>query len=305
MRDACKICGSRDLRLHAHTAGCRTCGALLYYPYPTSDELPHLDAATRGQAWNDWNAWYYAAASRNHSNFTRMLRFATERWPGEFSGDVLDYGGGGGQFALVVASHFPNVTTWITDIDETSVLEQWQPYNRIIPFATFPEDATRFDAIFLNDVWEHVSSPREVLQLLVPKLRPDGVIFIDTPRTFWLYPLLRIASPRLYTKLCRGTVSRSHLQLWTRRAFETVVRQSGLWVERYQECSEFTMPADYYMDSMGIGNPLLRTLGRMFYSSARVLARNKIMAVLRPAASARTGHGGPAPAAREILARAF
>lgn len=290
-KDSCKICGSRDLRLHAHTARCRACGVLLYYPYPTPDELPHLDPVNRGQVWNDWLAWYYAAAARNHNNFTHMLRVATEGWPTESAGEVLDYGGGGGQFAVVVASHFPNVTTWITDIDTTAVLERWRPYNRIIPFAAFPEDATRFDAIFLNDVYEHVASPREVLQLLASKLRPGGVIFIDTPRTFWLYPLLRMVSPRLYTKLCRGTVSRSHLQLWTRRAFETVVRQSGLRVERYQECTEFTMPADYYLKGMGISNPLLRTLGRVFYASAGALARNKIMAVLRPAAFARDGHG--------------
>lgn len=283
--DACKICGSRDLSIHAHTARCRACGALLYYPYPTQDDLPHLDAVNRGKAWNDWTEWYYAAAPRNHTNFTEMLRFATPGWPTSFTGDFLDYGGGGGQFAVVVASHFPNVTTWLTDIDPTSVLEQWRPYNRVIPFDSFPEDTTRFDAIFLNDVYEHVSSPREVLELLVPKLKPNGVIFIDTPRTFWLYPLLRTVNPRLYTKLCRGTVSRSHLQIWTRRAFETVVSQTGLRVDRYHECSEFTMPPEFYLKNMGITNPLVRAVGRTFYRSARVLARNKIMAVLRPASA--------------------
>ncbi|HEX6372049.1 MAG TPA: class I SAM-dependent methyltransferase [Longimicrobium sp.] len=296
--DACKLCGSRDLRRHAHTAGCRACGALLYFPYPAQDQLPHLDV-TRGKAWTDWNEWYYAAASRNHSNFTQMLRFATEGWPADFRGDVLDYGGGGGQFALVVASHFPNVTTWITDIDQAALLEQWRPYNHVLPFDAFPRDSTRFDAIFLNDVYEHVDSPQEVLRVLAPKLKPRGLIFIDTPRTFWLYPLLRTASPALYTRLCRGTVTRSHLQLWTRRAFDTVAEECGLRVERYRECSEFTMPAEYYLNNMGITSRWVRLVGRMFHAYAGVLARNKIMAVLRPA---RAVHPPRGEAAQDVRA---
>lgn len=282
---ACKLCGCDRLVRFGHTARCRGCGAMLYYPYPTPNLLPHNNFKD-GRPWDGYEAWYYAAASRNHTNFTNQLRFAAEGWATDFAGDVLDYGGGGGQFALVVSSHFPNVTTWFTDINQNALLRQWRPFNRPIPFSEFPRDPTKFDAIFLNDVYEHVESPHEVMRLLATKLKPGGRVFVDTPKVFWLYPLLRIANRRLYARLCRGTISRSHLQIWTRRAFETVTRAGGLRIERYRECSELTMPATYYLDLMGIRQPLLRLLGRVFHRSVHVLARNKIMAVLRPIAPA-------------------
>jgi hypothetical protein len=50
----------------------------------------------------------------------------------------------------------------------------------------------------------------------------------------------------------------------------------------YREISEFTMPADYYLNNMGIENGLVRLVGTMFYSHAKRLAKNKILALVSP-----------------------
>jgi hypothetical protein len=42
------------------------------------------------------------------------------------------------------------------------------------------------------------------------------------------------------------------------------------------------MPAEYYLDNMGIRDHALRLLGRLFYRFAKYLASNKIFAVLQP-----------------------
>jgi len=47
--------------------------------------------------------------------------------------DILDYGGGGGQFALVCKSLFPESNIYITDISDESLLEEWSSVNTQIP----------------------------------------------------------------------------------------------------------------------------------------------------------------------------
>ena len=132
----------------------------------------------------------------------------------------------------------------------------------------------------MNDVFEHVSDPLFVLKQLAGKLRVGGKVFIDTPKQFWIYPFTKLFSRAIYTKVLRGTVSIAHLQIWSKKSFEMVVRESGLVISKYEETSEYTMPADFYMKNMGITNPILRLAGRVFYGNAKWLAKNKILCVL-------------------------
>jgi 2-polyprenyl-3-methyl-5-hydroxy-6-metoxy-1,4-benzoquinol methylase len=252
---------------------------LLYWPYPTSDDnLPEGSDAPGPSA--DVLAWYSKSSFYNHTNFTNMLRFTMgESFKGRHI-DVLDYGGGGGQFALVCKSHYPEATVHITDIDDHALLDEWKPLNVHIPFHDFRDDRRTFDVIFVNDVFEHVREPLFVLNQLSGKLKPRGRIFIDTPRQFWIYPATRLLSTTLYAKVLRGTVSRAHLQIWSRPAFELVVQAAGLSIHKYAEVSEFTMPGEFYFDNMGVTNRLMRRVGRLFYRSGRYVAKNKIMCVL-------------------------
>lgn len=275
----CKICGDSDVTVFAHTAKCRSCGVLLYWPYPKIDSTLVLERGgntVREQALE----WYSQSSFFNHLNFTNMLRFAMDESFKKKKLDILDYGGGGGQFALICRSHFPEATVHITDISDDSLLEEWKSFNTQIPFSDFAHHQTKFDVIFLNDVFEHVSDPLFVLKQLSAKLNPSGRIFIDTPKQFWIYPVTKLLSKALYTKALKGTVSTAHLQIWSKRAFEFVVKECGLTVSKYAETSEYTMPADYYMKNMGINNPLLTLMGRIFYKHAKRLAKNKIMCVL-------------------------
>lgn len=277
---SCKICGSTDLKIFAHTARCGTCHVLLFFPYPPDDQK--LIESGSGKCWHNSSTlnWYLRSAFYNHDNFTHMIRFATDASYQGRNIDVLDFGGGGGQFALVFKSHFPRATVHITDISDDSLLNEWKPLNNQIKHRDFDASPQQFDLIFLNDVFEHVSHPVEVLRQLNRKLKPGGKIFIDTPKQFWIYPVARLFSGSLYRKILKGTVSEAHLQIWSKKSFLFTVAQSGLHIDKYQECSEFTMPADHYMKNMGISNPVLLFLGRWFYRLARFIAKNKIMCVV-------------------------
>lgn len=277
MSERCKICDSADLVILNHTAKCRACGVLFYYPYPEDRAL--LDIAEKKTA--DYVlAWYSKTSFYNHDNFTEMLRFTVDESFKRRSLDVLDYGGGGGQFAMVFKSHFPESTVYITDINDSSLLATWGPIQRHIPFADFDGDETKFDVIFLNDVFEHVGDPLSVLKQLAQKLKDGGRIFIDTPKQFWIYPVTKAISKSLFLKVLKGTVSKAHLQIWTKKSFRLVVEKSGCSIDKYEEISEYTMPAEYYLRNMGISNPIAKAFGSLFYRNASWLAKNKIVCVL-------------------------
>ena len=277
----CKICRCSDLVVHAHTAKRKECGTLFFWPYP------ELDWDKSNPEWETWRGervlrWYSESSVYNHKNFTNMVLFAMGESHKGREIKVLDYGAGGGQFALVCKSLFPQAVVFTTDLSDESLLEEWKPLSKQIAFRSFARDPTTFDVIFLNDVLEHLSKPIDVLRQLKGKLARNGLIFVDTPKQFWLYPFTRHLSKTIYTKLLWATVHESHLQLWTRRSFMQVLDRSGFRTKKYLETSEFTMPPEYYLDNMGINQPALRFFGRMFYRSARRLANNKIFAVLEP-----------------------
>ncbi len=280
--DKCKICGSKSLTIFAHTARCNECEVLLYYPYPRDDGESLIDS--EGKEWLRKRilSWYTRSSYYNHTNFTNMLRFCIDESHKWKNLRILDYGGGGGQFSLICKSHFPECQVFITDINDESLLNEWKCYNNQILFKDFDNDNTKFDFIFLNDVFEHVSDSVFVLNQLSRELRDGGKICIDTPKQFWIYPVSKLISKSLYTKVLKGTVCIEHLQIWSKKSFELVVRKCGLEISKYVEMSEYTMPATFYMSNMEIRNPLLRLAGIIFYNNAKWLAKNKIICVLSP-----------------------
>ena len=253
----------------------------MFYPYPKNDA--ELVSDGEGKKWEREGVlqWYSEAAFYNHTNFTNMLRFTMDKsLTRQTQLNILDYGGGGGQFALVCKSHFPQSKVYITDISDEALLDEWKPLNTQIKFTEFDGDQTKFDIIFMNDVFEHVSDPLAVLKQLSGKLRDNGKIFIDTPKQFFIYPVSKIFSKSLYTKILQGTVTTSHLQIWSKKSFDMVIEESGLKIVKYDEATEYTMPADFYLKNMNISNPLIKLAGRLFYANAKLLAKNKIIAVL-------------------------
>lgn len=193
---------------------------------------------------------------------------------------ILDYGGGGGQFALIAKSLCPRAEISIVDMDNNNLLDQFRPLNKQIKFEDFEKSDESFDIIFMNDVFEHVTDPVGVLSQLRSKLNPGGRIFIDTPCQFWLYPVTKLFSKKIHTQLLKGTVDFDHQQIWTQKSFEHVVKAAGMRVVKFTRLSEYTQPASFYLNNMGVTNPLVRLAGTVFVVLSPYIARNKIMSVI-------------------------
>ena len=283
----CKICNSNNLVYFAHTARCKNCSVLLNYPYPivsreekSAQKTLFTNEEIKKQQEIELD-WQKESGERNHDNFTAMAKFALSEKDIYSKFTILDYGGGGGQFSLVAKSLFPEINTFIVDLNDHRLLDSFKPLNNQIKFIDFKENNIKFDFIFMNDVYEHLTYPINVLKLLRTKLKSGGRIFIDTPCTFWLYPITKIFSKRIYTKLLRGTVDFDHQQIWTYKSFKISIEKAGYKIIKYKTLSEFTQPADFYLRNMRINNPIVLMLGHLFYKYSSFIAKNKIMSVIK------------------------
>jgi len=276
----CKICGSKKLTFFAHTARCLDCGVLLCYPYPSPREEKFLTNKHEKNPAGINLDWHLNSGEKNHHNFTQMALFTLNDEDRYKNLTVLDYGGGGGQFALVLKSLFPKTDIHIVDMDNEGLLDQFRPLNKQIKFEDFNNNTLKFDIIFMNDVFEHVTDPVGVLNTLGSKLKAGGKIFIDTPCSFWLYPLTKFFSKKIHTKLLEGTVDYDHQQIWSNKSFEVVVKNAGMRVQSFSRLSEYTQDADFYLNNMKINSWIVRLAGRVFFKLAPFIARNKIMSIV-------------------------
>ena len=288
----CKICDSAKLKIIYHVAICKNCGVHLFYPYPEDDEeiLSNNKYSKDNIAINENKKqtqkrqldYLLKSGDLNISNFKRMINYTIPKSQKNKKIKILDYGGGSGQFAKVCKMIYPNSEIYITDLYDEKLLEDFKKYNNQIKFNKFENNDVKFDFIFLNDVFEHLSDPGKVLKILKNKLKDkDSRIFIDTPKKFWIYEFSSIFSKHLYRKILNGTVDQDHQQIWSKKSFYLIAEHSGLEIDKYKEMTEFTQPASFYLDAMKIKNSILRFVGKIFYLSAPIIAKNKIISTLK------------------------
>ena len=288
----CKICDSAKLKIIYHVAICKNCGVHLFYPYPEDDEeiLSNNKYSKDNIAINENKKqtqkrqldYLLKSGDLNISNFKRMINYTIPKSQKNKKIKILDYGGGSGQFAKVCKMIYPSSEIYITDLYDEKLLEDFKKYNNQIKFNKFENNDVKFDFIFLNDVFEHLSNPIKVLKLLKQKLKSeDSKIFIDTPKIFWIYDFFSNLNTGIYKKILKGTIDQDHQQIWSKKSFHLAIEKSDLKVEKYKELTEFTQPAAFYLDAMKIENFLTRIMGKIFYFLAPIIARNKIISVLK------------------------
>ncbi len=275
MKDKCKICNSLLNEFVDHTAKCSICGVLLYFPYPDKNQL---ESVFLNEEQN--YEWYANSFTRKLNGFRDIITFVIEGTDqNEYR--VLDYGGASGQFALIFKTFFPKSEVYITDINDNSLFEEYKSLNNQIKFNDFENDQTKFDIIFLNDVYEHVEDPLYLISVLEKKLNKNGKIFIDTPRQFWIYPLFRKINSYIYKKILRGTVSAAHLQIWTNYSFKLSLKNTDLKIFKKKYYTELTQDPDYYIRGMNINNKIIKSILVFLAGLMLFTFRNKIFAVLK------------------------
>lgn len=154
-----------------------------------------------------------------------MLKFLPET-----AKKIMDVGCGNGAFASLVKQR-NNAEVWgIELMEEEAKVAQTVLHKVFIGNCEkyidgLPENY--FDAIYFNDVLEHLVDPYAVLETLKSKLSPKGVIISSIPnvrffRTFWRVVFLKDWKYDEY-----GIMDKTHLRFFTGKSIKRMYEELG------------------------------------------------------------------------------
>lgn len=106
----------------------------------------------------------------------------------------------------------------------------------------------RFEVILLADVLEHLRNPESILRQLVKYLKDDGQMIISVPNIGFLTARLRLLLGQFdYSDW--GIMDRTHLHFFTKETISTLVKDSGLKIEKFDYIANFTQ-LPFYMQTL-------------------------------------------------------
>ena len=91
-----------------------------------------------------------------------------------------------------------------------------------------------FDAIYFNDVLEHLVDPYSLLRQIQGKLRPQGVILVSLPNVRYIRNLFHLLIKKDWAYVDHGVLDRTHLRFFTLKSARDTFREVGLEVEAWQ-----------------------------------------------------------------------
>ena len=130
---------------------------------------------------------------------------------------------------------------------------------------SFSTDRT-FDAIWANNLFEHLESPHPFLMRMRSQLKPDGILILGVPVIPFLSFLARF-------RKFRGAFAVSHVNFFTRRTLMETARAAG-WRVREARLFYFSNPLlDWCMNFIAPHIYLVATLNPDFtYADKRLMS---------------------------------
>ncbi|MGF7078360.1 class I SAM-dependent methyltransferase [Mucilaginibacter sp. UYCu711] len=147
---------------------CASCDLVYISPFPNNDDFEKMYPITYQ------GAFATAATGRYDWLFKDIEK------SGKYS-KVLDYGCGEGKFLLEAMAKGYEVTGVEFNLDLVKSLKAAFPQNDFLSTTQFFESDERFDIIFLGNVLEHLTNPREMIQIFKSKLLPEGLLVMEGP----------------------------------------------------------------------------------------------------------------------------
>lgn len=156
---------------------------------------------------------------------------------------VLDVGCSTGRFCAVIKRARPETTVWGIE-PHTEAAEQARSHADHVITGLFPEDlpadAPKFDAVFFNDVLEHLVDPWDILARTRPLLSGRGVVVASIPNARYWELLFELVFRRNFQYTEAGILDRTHLRFFTKSTMEQLFSSSGYEIELCQPINSAT-----------------------------------------------------------------
>ena len=143
---------------------------------------------------------------------------------------ALDVGCGSGNFGSMLKNLY-NCEVWGIEPNEAAAIEAATKIDKSIHnifFNDMPELAgKKFDAIFFNDVLEHLADPGEALLACKKLLTPNGYIIASIPNMRWYPVILSLLRYKDFKYELAGVMDKTHLRFFTLKSMHRLFEDAG------------------------------------------------------------------------------
>jgi len=133
---------------------------------------------------------------------------------------------------------------WGIELESTEAAEAQKKLFRVInkdaigALTELPDK--HFDAIYCNDVLEHLVDPYTFLKEVKSKLSPTGVVIASIPNVRYLNNFINFVFRREWRYEDSGILDRTHLRFFTEKSIRRMFEEAGYTIESMKGINGYT-----------------------------------------------------------------
>jgi len=218
-----------EFRHKAHGMSlCMTCGFITYPEIQmATEDLTNFYRDDYREAPNVNNLFAGERKLHYHAEFLSSL-FETWKEEKRTSPDVIEIGAAFGMFLKWFKQTVPGVNLYGTELTKTFRRNAWWLYG--IRLDEQPDWGKKYDLIASYKVAEHIPNIDKELRKYALGLKPNGHLYISVPTWFRGMTNFGLAGFSL-----EYYYHKNHINVWTRKLFEEVLRKAGLKPTKYND----------------------------------------------------------------------
>ncbi len=288
----CKVCGAREgfPRYHLKNLAVYVCPACGFHYSNRLDPYPSDFGLKRDSLTQEAANYIENQLQSNEERFERHVRLLQKH--GELRGKkILDIGCGGGLFL----SKARDLGAETRGIELSDARAQYAAAVLGLNVVKYPVEhdywqgqySEYFDIVTLWDVIEHVNFPLDTLKAATRLIKPNGILFLDTPVREAFYHRFGAASYRLsggrfptFLNVIYSSQASGHKQILSREELFRFFHEAGLDLADYRKIHELSFPYSFYLRKLLGSEKLVRAFLPIvsgFFRFFRI--RNKIIAI--------------------------
>lgn len=151
---------------------------------------------------------------------------------------ILDVGCGSGVFAHSLKQLQPAREIWGIEINPSVGNEAAKVLDRVLigDISTLLDQLPQnyFDAVYFNDVLEHLPDPYTILRRIKQNMKEDGHILVSLPNVRYIRNFFNFIVRKDWAYTDHGILDRTHLRFFTLKSAFHMFESMGYKVEKFQ-----------------------------------------------------------------------